>query len=233
MKKIFIAIFILAIFSSGILYAEELPTAKFLFDKMQSINPNLKDYSSEITVTLKGVALILPINLDLKGKYFYKKPDRHKLELERAPKFLSKYPQIFGWHLPELAKHTAMLKDVSLNEIPCWKITLTPIEGRGDIIQEDIWVNKSDYTFLRHLTTYKKDAFIEVNVQYRREGENILFDKMKADFYFPAVRVKAAANANYKNYKINPGLSDDFFLTPEDIKKREEEAKRKAEEKKK
>ncbi|MCL5035767.1 MAG: hypothetical protein M1269_01490 [Chloroflexi bacterium] len=230
MKKIFpvlilaiMAIFILA----GSAYGDEIPTAREIFDKMEKVNPNLKDFSSEITVKLDGSALFLPIHLDLKGKYFYKKPDKHKLELEKAPKFLSKYPQIFGWHLPELEKHKTLVKDVMIDDLPCWKITLIPIEGRGDIVQEDIWVNKKNYTFPRNLTTYRNDAYIQVDVKYRNEGENSLFDKMTAEFYFPKVKVKATAAAGYSNYKVNIGLTDDFFLTDEDKRKIKEEQERK------
>jgi len=229
LKRVIMFMAFILMFFVGMTFPDELPTAREIFDRMKAVNPTLKDFSAEITVELKGTALILPIHLDLAGKYYYKKPDKHKLELKRCPRFLSKYPQIFGWHLPDLEKHKALVKDVILNDTPCWKITLLPIEGRGDIIMEEIWVNKSNYTFPRNLTTYKRDAFLDVNVKYRKEEENFLFDEMKAQFHFPVVKVNATATADYKNYKINIGLSDEFFLTPEEKRKLEEKKKNNAE----
>jgi hypothetical protein len=192
---------------------EKIPTVEELFKKMGEVNPGLKDYSSDIKVELQFTIR----TLNFAGKYYYKKPDKYKLELKKSPSFLKKYPQIFGWSLPNLSKYNSTIKpDKDTQGQESYEVELIPIQGMGDIVKQEIWINKKDYTFPKQLFVYNYGT-ITVNAKYRKEGKFIVFDTLCADFDIkvPIIgSLKATANASYKNYKTNINLPDSFFVIP-------------------
>ncbi len=183
-----------------------------IFARVRQLNPGMTDYQADIDIALKAKVAFLPYNPRMTGSYYHKRPDKHKLVLEKAPSYVKKYPNIFGWNLPKLEKfNSRVAEQVDLNGQPTWHITLTPKQGMGDIQLVEIWVNRNDYSIPRQLTRYKNNGLLSVDVQYRLADSYLVFDKMSARFEFPAVSVSATATATYANYKFNQGLSDDFF----------------------
>ncbi|MCD6309134.1 MAG: hypothetical protein J7M18_00360, partial [Candidatus Eremiobacteraeota bacterium] len=62
LKRVIMFMAFILMFFVGMTFPDELPTAREIFDRMKAVNPTLKDFSAEITVELKGTALILPIH---------------------------------------------------------------------------------------------------------------------------------------------------------------------------
>ena len=214
MKKLFtFCLMGLLLIGWGTAFAADsaLPSGNSIIESMKKINPGLKDYASDIKVKVKVQLSILPLGMDLQGKYYYKKPDKYKLELKNAPKTIQKYPQIFGWRLPETDINTFVVDATTLNGIPVYHVTINPSIGRGDIINEEMWVDKDKYVFYKYVTHYKNDGLISTDIKYRTEKGYQLFDQVDAGFSFPKVGVNATAHAEYPAYQLNVGLSDDFF----------------------
>ncbi len=204
--------FVLTFCTSAPAYAQKkLPTAEQLWDNIRKINPDLKDFNVKIKVNVQGKYQFMNPRLRLTGTYYFKKPDFHKLELDRASYFLNKYPKIFGWSMPKLEEFNSKVEDVKLDGKDYYLVTLTPKTISGDVKQERIWIDKDNYTFPKHIYEYKKNGLITLEVKYRTEGKNILYDKMKASFSFPEEKLSATADATYGAYKINNGYSDSFF----------------------
>ena len=148
----------------------------------------------------------------MSGKYYYKAPDKHKLVLEKAPSYVKKYPNIFGWNLPKLEKFNSRVKETTtLNNQKVWHLLLLPKQGMGDIISVEMWVNCEDYTVPRQVTNYKNDGKLSVDVNYITKDSYKVFDSMSAQFAFPKVSVNAHATAKYSNYVFNKNLPDSFF----------------------
>ncbi len=205
-----LSIFILMT-GAGLAEEQPLPTAEQLWENIMKINPGLEDYSVDIVVRVNAKYQIFSPNLILDGTYYFKKPDRHKLKLRRASYFLDKYPNIFGWSLPPLKEFNTRVDAVKLNGSDYYKVTLTPKTIVGDIDKEEIWVNREDYTFPRHVYHYKGGGLITLNIDYRTVKDYLVFNRMQASFNFPREKLEATADARYGVYKINIGLSDDFF----------------------
>jgi len=191
---------------------DKLPTVEELFKRMGEVNPGLKDYSSDIKVKLKFSVS----SINMQGKYYYKKPDKYKLEIKKAPYVLKKYPQMFGWCLPDPTRHNCIVKlDKDAEGKECYVVDLIPIQGRGDLTKQEIWINTQNYTFPKQVYEYHYGT-ITVEAKYRKEGKFILFDTIEAyfDIKVPLFgNLKATALADYQNYKTNIGLPDSFFKT--------------------
>ncbi|MGM9998826.1 MAG: outer membrane lipoprotein carrier protein LolA [Candidatus Bruticola sp.] len=183
-----------------------------IFAQIKSLNQGLKDYQANIDISLRAKVAFIPYNPTMSGKYYYKAPDKHKLVLEKAPSYVKKYPNIFGWNLPKLEKFNSRVKEVvTLNNQKVWHLMLLPKQGMGDIISVEMWVNCNDYTVPRQVTNYKNDGKLSVDVNYITKDNYKVFDSMTAQFVFPKVAVNANASAKYSNYVFNKDLPDAFF----------------------
>lgn len=184
-----------------------------IFEKVHQLNPGLEDYSADIEIQLEARVAIFPYRPRLKGRYYHKRPDLHKLELTEGPNYLKKYPNAFGFSLPRLERfHSRVEGETTLADgTPVWHIVLLPAEGMGDIRRVELWVNRRDYTIARHETRYERNGLLRVEASYRRERGFVVFDRVQATFQFPAVAVTARATATYANYTFNPGLPAEFF----------------------
>lgn len=192
-------------------WADKLPTAETLWDKVTQINPKLQDYEVAMKILVKAKYKFLNPTLNLKGTYYYKKPDKHKLILDKASYFLKQYPKVFGWSLPKLKEFNSKVELAKLNGRDCYLVTLTPKTIAGDVERERIWIDKENYTFPQHIYEYKNQGQIMLNVVYRKEDKFIVFSKMNASFKIPKENLTATAVADYGQYKFNTGIKDSFF----------------------
>ncbi|MCD4783395.1 MAG: hypothetical protein K8T10_06150 [Candidatus Eremiobacteraeota bacterium] len=191
--------------------AEKMPTAEQLWTRLQKVNPGLKDYSVRLKIKVQAKYQFLNPKLRLTGTYYFKKPDKHKLKLDRASYFLNKYPKIFGWNLPKLKEFNSKVKSVKYMGKDYYLVTLTPKTIAGDVKMERLWIDKKNYTFPKHIYEYKSGGNITLNVTYRKNGKFILYDKMNASFDFPKEKLSAKANATYGKYTLNKDIPDSFF----------------------
>ena len=178
--------------------------------KALAINPGLKDYSADIQLPLRATLGFIPYNKNMVGRYYHKRPDMHKLELKNAPALLQKYPNVFGFNLPDVARYRVLrVQEMKLHgKLPVYKIILVPKVRTSDITGIDIYVNRANYTIPKYDTFYVK-GHLYVNIDFRKEGKYLVYDKVNADFEFP--NVLATASATYSNYQFNQNLSDSFF----------------------
>jgi outer membrane lipoprotein-sorting protein len=187
------------------------PTAEVLWDRLKTVNPGLQDYSVDVKIGVNVKFLLVNPDLNLEGNYYFKKPDKHKLKLKKSYNFLEKYPNIFGWELPDLSIHNSTVREVVENGKQFYVVTITPKEKRSDLQKEEYWIDPVNYTVPRQIYTYDNNGRITVNVNYRRDGGYWLYDRMNANFSFPSMKLTARAAANYGRYQTNVGLNDEFF----------------------
>lgn len=185
--------------------------AQDILKKMRMVNNGLNDYSSNLTVNarVKYSLFNLPVNLD--GTYYFKSPDKYKLKINKAPGFLSKYPQVFGWNLPDTKEYTASLTEENDMSNDCYLLKFVPVKKMGDLEKIEMWVNKNSYLFPKQVYYYRNEGRITLDVSYRKTGSFMLFDKVNAQFEFPGMNLSANAEAFYGEYKINEGIPDSIF----------------------
>lgn len=194
---------------TGRAWAGPQEQAEELFAKALAVNPGLKDYCADIDVALKARVGFVPYNPLLKGKYYHRRPDRHKLALEKGPSYLKKYPNVFGFQLPNLERFRVLrIQPLELGKLPVHKIMLVPREKAGDIRTVDLFIHRQNFTVPRYDTYYEKGHLL-VNVDFEKVDGYWLFRTMQAEFVFPSVQ--ARATATYGNYLFNQGFSDQVF----------------------
>lgn len=178
--------------------------------KAVAINPGLKDYSADINLPLRATLGFVPYNPNLIGRYYYKRPDKHKLDLKNAPGILKKYPNVFGFNLPDMARYKILrVQEMNLRgKLPVYKIAMIPNPRTSDVTGIDIYVNRSNYTIPKYDTFYVR-GHLYVNIDFRKQDQYLVYDRVSAEFEFP--NVVATATATYSNYLFNQNLQDGFF----------------------
>lgn len=186
-----------------------LESADKIFEKARAINPGLSDYSADIQIQMNATLGFIPYHPLLNGRYLHKRPAKHKLDLQNAPSYLKKYPNVFGFNLPDLSRYNVLrVQEMELRNQPVYKIMLIPKAQTNDITSIDLYVNRLDYTVPKYDTFYTK-GHLYVDIDFRKQDKFMVFDKMSADFEFPSIT--ANATANYANYQFNQNLPDALF----------------------
>lgn len=184
-------------------------SAEKLFEKARKLNPKLVDYSADISIQMNATLGFIPYRPSLTGRYYHKRPDKHKLDLQNAPSYLKKYPSVFGFNLPDLKRYTAIrVQETDLKGVPVYKVMLVPKVKTSDITAIDVYLNRSDFSVPKYDTFYTK-GHLFVNIEFKRQDGYLLYDRMNAEFEFPSIT--ATANASYSNYRVNQNLSDSLF----------------------
>ncbi|MEW6279130.1 MAG: outer membrane lipoprotein-sorting protein [Candidatus Eremiobacterota bacterium] len=187
-----------------------------IFARVKQINPGLMDYSADIKMALDARIAFVPYRPNIEGTYYHKRPDKHKVKLHKAPGYLRKYPNIFGWNLPRLERFTSRV--VGTEKVAgrdCYHLELLPAEEMGDVQQVDLWVDTQNYTVPRHQTTYARDGLLTVEADYQTVDGYTVFKEMRANFRFPSASLTATARAAYTNYRFNQNLPDSLFKKEE------------------
>jgi len=196
---------------------KELTPLEAVIQKMKMVNKGLKDYSSDVKVTGMGRYSILDIPLYVEGVYYYKEPDKHRLKVNRGPHYLSQYPQAFGWSLPDPDDWTCKVKEISENGTTYIILKLIPIMGMGDLQKVEMWIDKSSYLFGKQIYFYRDGGKMTLDTSYRTVNGYSLFNKLVGHFEFPKKHIKADAEVEYGEYRINQGIDDSVF---QDTKKK-------------
>lgn len=190
---------------------EERKRLLAIYDKSENLNPKLKDYTAGLDIAVSVKLALLRLPLSLHGTYFYKAPDKHKLELQNAPPLLSKYPQIFGMRPVKPQEHTmSRLPDEELNGRKVFVLRFDK-KDNADYRGATLWIDQEDYTTPRRLYTYKDNGKIEVELKWRKDGGYTIPDEVSANFDFPKHGAAATATAKYGSYSFNNGLDDKIF----------------------
>lgn len=180
-----------------------------IFEKARAVNPGLQDSSADMSVEINAVLGFIPYKTAATGKYYHKQPDKNKLDLQKAPSWLKKYPQVFGYKLPDLTRYNVLkIQETDLRGNPVYRVQLVPKQHTNDITNIDIYFNRSDYSVPKFDTFYNK-GHLYVDMDYAKTGPFVVCDKLNADFEFP--NITATASATYSNYLFNQKLPDSMF----------------------
>ncbi len=183
-----------------------------LFAKAKALNPELQDYSADMNLILDAKVAFVPYKPNLNGTYYFKKPDKSKVKLEKAPSFLKRYPGIYGFHLPVLEKYNSrVVGQEKLNGLDCHHVELIPKVMKSDVRRLDVWINVADFTVPRHQTTYAKEGLLTVDSEFQKVDGYTVLKTMRAIIRFPSASIEGTARATYGNFHFNQNLPDSLF----------------------
>jgi hypothetical protein len=197
---------------------EELSQFEIILEKMKMVNRGLRDYSSTVRITGMARYSLLDIPLFAEGIYYFKEPDKNKLKLSRGPHYLAQYPQALGWNLPSPDEWTGKVRESQENGKDYIILKLIPINGIGDLLKIEMWVDRSTYLFSKQIYYYRNNGKLILDSSYRVVDGFSLFNKLTGHIEFPGKNIKGDAEAEYGDYRINQGIDDSLFQ--EDKKKK-------------
>jgi outer membrane lipoprotein-sorting protein len=189
----------------------EDPQHQKIVAKTENLNPQLKDFSSDIALDGNLKLSIISIPINLAGKYYYKQPDKYKMELKNAPALLAKYPNVFGYRPINVADYVvSMLPDERIDGRAMYVLRFDRI-GNSDFRGQTVWIDKDNFTSPRRIYVYKDNGKIEVAFKWRKENGNYVIERALAQLDFPKLSGTATVTATYSGYQFNVGLGDAVF----------------------
>lgn len=190
----------------------EMKKVQMITEKMEHLNPALKDWTSEVAIEAKLKLLLLVLPMDLRGRSYHKAPDKYKFELQDAPALLQRYQQVFGYRPVHLEDFIAtMLADQVVKGRPTYVVRLDKKSLSSDFRSQTVWIDKETFTSPRRLYLYKDNGRIDVSFNWRKEGNYTVIDTMEALLDFPKLNGTAQVNAKYGGYQFDRGLDDHIF----------------------
>ncbi|MFH1453769.1 MAG: outer membrane lipoprotein-sorting protein [Armatimonadota bacterium] len=188
------------------------PSFNEIYKKALSINSGMKDCQADLNIKIQAKWSFVPIPINLQGKYYYKAPDKFKVDLKKTPSFLKKYPQVFSWVLPEVKEfNTKIAGEEDTGGNACYILELIPKQPMGDLKSHNIWIDKKEFIMRKQVFLYNTEAEIIINQNYIQKDGYWVFNDIEASFAFPKINLTATSKANYTNYKFNQNLPDSLF----------------------
>jgi hypothetical protein len=209
--------------------------AENLYYKVRNKLLSVKDYIADVRIKLDVTFMKVP---PLKGKLYFKSPDKMKLERNGGISILPKnsYNLTLNNLLPpgkvtviDGGYDTFMQRRVHL-------IKVIPSNDTGDIVLTKISIDEANLLVLHTETTTRDNGTINMDLQFGRYSSYALPDRVTffinlKDYKLPkgvtmdytaadddmmkkakqAKVKKGRVQIDYLDYKMNTGLTDDFF----------------------
>lgn len=199
----------------------------------------IEDYQVDVQVKVDVSFLKMP---DREARVYFKKPDKIHIDSENfamLPKSGLNFSPLEFLNY----KYTAFYeREDTINGIATSVIKVIPLEGKADVILSTLWIDTKRNIILKVESSRKPQGSFTVNLDYskisneywlpnkivfeftfdgmvlpKRFGDNqdIKSNKKKSESQEPAT---GKVYLTYNNYKVNIGLSDEFFEKNVEIK---------------
>lgn len=233
-RRIIFVVFVL-VFQINTASAQHLAAAD-LFYKMRNKIASVQDYVADVSMKINISFMKMPT---LKGKLFFKAPDKMKLERNGGISILPKKSISLTLNNLVPTGHTTVI-DAGMEMMKGEKvrvIKVVPEDDKTGIILTKIWVDESRLLALRTETTTRDNGTVKMELSYKNYSDYALPDQVifyvdVKDFKVPkgvtmdydsgAEKIikdgngkkakKGTIQINYLDYKINTGLNDKIFI---------------------
>ncbi len=242
MKRIFIALFLI---SAAVSSAQTKDPNKLL-DAVRKKFDKVNDYKVDASVKLDMSFIKVP---DMKAKVYFKKPDKIKVDAEgfaMLPKQGLKFSpaELLQGDFTALYVRSETIDNRKLDVIKA-----IPNSDSSDIVLSTLWVDAAESVIRKFETTSKKGGTTQIELNYDNY-EFGLPSQIKITFNFGDIKLpvnqanqqneindvekkgmnrrglprgaslKGSVLMTYKNYQINKGIPDSFFVVTDKEKKK-------------
>lgn len=180
--------------------------------KLEKARAAVEDISAQARFDFKLRVGILPYGDSLKGRYLYKKPDRHKLDFPDAPSYLKSIPSMFSWKLPDPEKYSCQVEGPILDgTTPIYRLNYSsknPDSKTSSIVAS---VDAKKWRIFRQDTRYKDGGSVLLLFSYKDWKSSSLLEKVEGDLDIPSYSLKGKASISLSDHKVNQGLKDTDF----------------------
>lgn len=224
MKKLRV---VLLLFIAIGLYAQQVDP-NMILEKVKSKIDKVEDYSVKANVKVDVEFLKVP---ETDATIYFKKPDKVKMESDG---FALLPRQGFNFSPAMLLQHeyTAVFaKNDTIDNNAVYLIKILPLSDSTEVILSNLWVDTDEYLVRKIETTTKKSGTITIELKYGSESSYALPSELKITFKIEGMKLpddmsgeaetenkswrdksmSGTVTVKYSDYKVNQGLSDDFF----------------------
>ncbi len=209
--------------------------ANLLYTKLRSKIDAIKDYVASVDMKIDVSFIKVP---KLKGKLYFKAPDKMKLERNGGISILPKNSinMTVNNLLPAAGATVIDVGTDRINGVPVRVLKVIP-DGEGDIVLSKIWVDEKRMLALKTETTTRDNGTVKMELEFGRYEKQALPDRVTfyldvKDFKLPkGVTMDYDANQqpapkpeergktkkgkiliNYLDYTVNKGIADNVFI---------------------
>lgn len=205
---------LLMVFLGGAVQAAP-PTVEELLKAHQKSTDKLEDVQADATLDLKLTVGVFPYSEKLKGKYYYLKPNRHRLEFDDAPSYFDKAPSLFKWDLPSLDKYKAKVKGPYTDDgHSVYQLLFLPKNSASSTQSIACTFDATTWRLRKQNTSYRDGGTVALKFAYLSDTELPVLDEVKASVNIPSYSLTGAASIDFGSQKTNQGLDESVF--PED-----------------
>lgn len=219
--------------------AQPADTATVLFEKLRSRLNGIDDYTADVNVKIDVSFMKVPV---LKGKLYFKAPDKMLLERGKGISILPKknVSLTLNSMLPTGAATVIDAGKDVIDGRDVRVIKVVPHEDVNQIILTKIWVDEQRNLALRTESTTRDNGTVKMDLSFGDYMDRGLPDKVVVhldvkEYKLPkgvtmdydtgggsemamqddGKRKKGTIEIKYLNYELNKGLSDDIFAEKE------------------
>lgn len=183
--------------------------------KLEAARAGVEDISAKAEFSFRLNVGILPYNDVLRGSYYFKKPDRHRLDFPDAPSYLKSVPSMFSWKLPSAEKYEATVTGPTLTDkgerlYQMLFVSKNPASKTASI---NVIVDATKWRVARQDTLYRDGGSVLLTfsyIEYPKKGLQLL-EKVAGKIDIPAYSLKGTAALVLSEQKVNQGVDDSVF----------------------
>lgn len=201
---------------------------KTLLENLKNKYSLIKDYQSDIEIKVDVKFINIPVK---KAKIFYKYPDKYKFD---ATGFFMLPKRGLNFSVNELLNYnyTAILvKEEVVDSVLTQVIKIIPLDNETDIVLMTLWIDTTKLLIRKVETNTKNAGSFVMKMTYNNQNYG-LPGRVEVSFNIVPLEIpmsftgvmktevesldsnkktRGSVTISYSNYKINTGLSDEFF----------------------
>ena len=209
--KIFLCFTLLALL--GVPGGAQTLSLKQVTDKMEAARSGVQDISAKAQLAFQLSVGILPYNDTLFGSYYFKKPDRHRLDFPNAPSYLKSVPSMFSWKLPSPEKYDSKVTGPynSGSATPTYQVVFTSKNPDSKTSSITVTVNARSWRVDKQDTLYRDGGSVLLTFSYIDQAGLPLLEKVAGKINIPAYSLSGNAAITLSEQKVNKGVDDSVF----------------------
>lgn len=211
MRHLFVPLF-LTLLLSGPGWSQSL-SLRQVTEKMEAARSKVEDITARARFDFRLNVGILPYNDSLDGTYYFKRPDRHRLDFPDAPSYLKSVPSMFSWKLPSSEKYDCAVKGPLSPKKGERVYSLLFTSKNPDSKTETITVlvDALRWRIARQDTRYKDGGSVLLSFDYIEQKGLPLLQKVSGKLDIPSYKLKGTAGLSFNEQRVNEGVDNTVF----------------------
>lgn len=186
---------------------------KQVAEKMEAARSGVQDISAKAQLAFQLNVGILPYSDALLGTYFFKKPDRHRLDFPTAPSYLKSVPSMFSWKLPSAEKYDCEVSGPhnTKSSTPTYLLVFTSKNPDSKTASITMTVNARQWRVDKQDTVYRDGGSVLLTFAYTEQSGLPLLQKVAGQINIPSYSLTGNAAITLSDQKVNKGVDDATF----------------------